>query len=243
MIKSFLNLEGHQNQWFKITDLFLKGWIWPLGEASAGEGLHLQPAQQACFSRPGRSQGLLYKHLRHWFIDSLIQSWFVKISLRRCHALTVADGAFSHKINYITIFKEILNPKRHPNRTTGSKGTAILLNEWNFPIGGASSGRVCACSLRSRLVLLCPTLYLDCRALRRQLWVVLLNHCRPCAKACIKLHIKHIFKCSQPHVCACLCSLSCICTFICLYLCFQPCISAFYVCFLRKPSCAPFLVF
>ena len=42
-------------------------------------------------------------------INSLIQSSFVKISLRRRHALMVEDGAFSHKIDYVTIFKEILN--------------------------------------------------------------------------------------------------------------------------------------
>ena len=34
-------------------------------------------------SRPGRSQGLLYKHLRRWLINSLGRRWFVKISLRR----------------------------------------------------------------------------------------------------------------------------------------------------------------
>jgi hypothetical protein len=64
----------------------------------------------------------------------------------------VADGAFSHKIDYVTIVKEILNPERHPNCITGSKVPAILLNGWILPIGGASSGTVCACSLRSRLV-------------------------------------------------------------------------------------------
>ena len=52
----------------------------------------------------------------------------MKISLRRRHALAVADGAFSHKKNYITILKEILNPEEHPNCITGSKVTAILLN-------------------------------------------------------------------------------------------------------------------
>ena len=76
----------------------------------------------------------------------------MKIFLRRRHALTVADGAFSDKIDHVTILKEILNPERHPNRITGSKVTVILLNEWILPIGGASSGRVCACRLRSRLV-------------------------------------------------------------------------------------------
>ena len=63
-----------------------------------------------------------------------------------------ADGAFSHKIDNFTIFKEILNPKGHPNRIAGSKVMAILLNGWILPIGGASTGRVCACSLCSRLV-------------------------------------------------------------------------------------------
>ena len=62
------------------------------------------------------------------------------------------SGAFSHKIDYVTIVKEILNPERHLNCITGSKVTAILLNGWILPINGDSSGRVCACSLRSRLV-------------------------------------------------------------------------------------------
>ena len=52
----------------------------------------------------------------------------MKISLRRRHALTVADGAFSYKIDYVTIFLEILNPVGHP------KVTAILLNWWILPI-------------------------------------------------------------------------------------------------------------
>ena len=58
----------------------------------------------------------------------------------------VGDGAFSHKIDYVTIFLEILNPEGHPNRMTNSKVTAILLNGWIFPIGQsgeASRWRVC----------------------------------------------------------------------------------------------------
>ena len=58
----------------------------------------------------------------------------MKISLRRRHALTVADGAFSHKIDYVTIFKEILNPKGHPNCITVSKVTAVLLNGGFCPL-------------------------------------------------------------------------------------------------------------
>ena len=50
VIKSFLNHEGHQNpiSGSKVNAILLKGWIWPIGEASTGEGLRLQPAQQAC---------------------------------------------------------------------------------------------------------------------------------------------------------------------------------------------------
>ena len=76
----------------------------------------------------------------------------MKISLRRRHALIVEDGAFSHRVYYVTIFWEILNLEGHPNRITGSKVTAISLRGWILPIGGVASGWVCACSLRSRLV-------------------------------------------------------------------------------------------
>ena len=51
----------------------------------------------------------------------------------------VEDGAFSHKIGYVTICKEILNLEGHRNRITGSKITAILLNEWILSIGEASA--------------------------------------------------------------------------------------------------------
>ena len=45
----------------------------------------------------------------------------------------VADGDFSHKIDYVTLFfVEILNPKGYPNRITGSKVTTILLKGWSF---------------------------------------------------------------------------------------------------------------
>ena len=63
----------------------------------------------------------------------------------------MADGAFNKKIDHVTNFREILNPEGHPNRITGSKVVEILLSWSDLPIGGASSGRVCACSLCSRL--------------------------------------------------------------------------------------------
>ena len=53
----------------------------------------------------------------------------------------VGDGASTHKIDYVNKFYKILNLEGHQNCITGSKG-----------IAEAASGRVCACSLRSRLV-------------------------------------------------------------------------------------------
>ena len=98
-------------------------------------------------SRPGRSQGLHYKHLCDWLIHPL-----VKIYLQRYHTQTVKNGASIHKKNYIDIFSDILNHEGHQNWYIGSIVTASLLNGWILPNGGASSGRVYACSLRSRLV-------------------------------------------------------------------------------------------
>ena len=51
----------------------------------------------------------------------------------------VEDGAFSPKIDYVTILKEILDFKGHPNYIRGSKLTAILLNGRVLPIGGDSA--------------------------------------------------------------------------------------------------------
>ena len=51
------------------------------------------------------------------------------------------------------MIKKFLNPEGHQNPFSGSKITAILLTGWIWPIGGVALGRVCAYSLRSRLVL------------------------------------------------------------------------------------------
>ena len=39
----------------------------------------------------------------------------------------------------LQLFKEILNLEGHLNRITGFRVTAIFLNVWCFPIGGASA--------------------------------------------------------------------------------------------------------
>ena len=58
----------------------------------------------------------------------------------------VKNGAFSHEIDYITIFLGNLNLKVHQNRITGSRFMAIFLNGLIFPIGQSSEAsrwRVC----------------------------------------------------------------------------------------------------
>ena len=89
-------------------------------------------------SRPGRSQGLLYKHLCRWFSRWVIQP-FPPTALQLYHAQTVWDSSSSYKIDYIIVIKTFLNPDGHQNCITGSKVTAILLKWWILPIGGASA--------------------------------------------------------------------------------------------------------
>ena len=48
--------------------------------------------------------------------------------------------------------QDLYKSRRASKSHHGSKVMAILVTEWILPIGGASSGRVCASSLRSRLV-------------------------------------------------------------------------------------------
>ena len=56
-------------------------------------------------------------------------------------------------IDFVKVIKNFLNPEGHQSPISGSKVTAfILLKGWIWPICGVASGRVCVCSLRSRLV-------------------------------------------------------------------------------------------
>ena len=57
--------------------------------------------------------------------------------------------------------QNIRNLEGHLNRFVGSKVTAILVNGGILPSGGVALGRVCACSLRSRLVLKIPQEYIS----------------------------------------------------------------------------------
>ena len=65
---------------------------------------------------------------------------------------SVRDSTSSYKIDYVVMIKNFLNPNGHQNPFSGSKVTAILLKGWTWPIGEVAPGRVCACSLHSRLV-------------------------------------------------------------------------------------------
>ena len=106
-------------------------------------------------SIPGQSQRLLYKEpcgsLIQWVSESVSQP-FPPTALRRHHNKTVWDSTSRYKIDYVIVIKNFLHPEGHQNPISGSKVAAILWKGWILPICGASSGRVCACSLRSRLV-------------------------------------------------------------------------------------------
>ena len=61
----------------------------------------------------------------------------------------VEDGAFSHKIyNFVGDSKS----GRASKSQDCSKVTLILRNWWTLPLDGVALGRVCVCSLRSRLI-------------------------------------------------------------------------------------------
>ena len=113
--------------------------------------LLLQTLWTCLLTDPGKAKGCSINSL---VINSLIQP-FPPTALRRRYAQTVGDTTSSYKIDYVIVIKTSLNPEGHQNPISGSKVMAILLKRWVLPIGGASSGRVCACSLRSRLVLVC----------------------------------------------------------------------------------------
>ena len=83
---------------------------------------------------------------------NLFSEPFPPTALRRWHAQMVRDSTSSYTIDYVIVIKNFLNTEGHRNPISGSKVPAILLKGWIFPIGRASSGRVCAYSLRSRLV-------------------------------------------------------------------------------------------
>ena len=77
---------------------------------------------------------------------------FPSTVLQRRHTQTVRDSTSSSKIDYVIVIQNLLNPQGHQNSISGLKVKAILLKGWILPICGASSGRVHACGLRSRLV-------------------------------------------------------------------------------------------
>ena len=101
---------------------------------------------------PGKARGCSKNSLVIHQIIHLVSQPFPPTALRRRHATTVRDSSSSYKINYFIVIQNLQNPKGHQNLISGSKVTAILLKGWIWLIGGVASGRVCVCSLRSRLV-------------------------------------------------------------------------------------------
>ena len=77
---------------------------------------------------------------------------FPPTALRHRHAQTVHDSSSFYKIDYVIVIKIFLYLEGHQNLISGSKVTVLLLKCGFLPIDGVASGRISACSLRSRLV-------------------------------------------------------------------------------------------
>ena len=65
MIKNFVSPKRHPNPIIgsKVTAIFMKGWILPIGEVALGKGLGLQPAQQAFLHSFVLCSALQYEYL------------------------------------------------------------------------------------------------------------------------------------------------------------------------------------
>ena len=68
-----------------------------------------------------------------------------------------APKRFVIALDYVIVIKNFLNPEGRHKLINCSRVKPILLKGWIFPIGWVASGRVCACSLRTRLVFLTPS--------------------------------------------------------------------------------------
>ena len=77
-------------------------------------------------STPGRSQGLLYKHLCYSLTDQ-VTDHLVPTPLCCRHAQIIKDSSSSYKIDYDIVIKNFPNPEGHQNCITGSKVTVILV--------------------------------------------------------------------------------------------------------------------
>ena len=118
-----------EHHWLKMYGYFCEWVYFSYWWSCIGKGLRLQPVQPTCL--PTRAKPAAALQTPSLFFNWLTPWSLVKISLWNCNALLVKDSAFSH---ILSIF------------------TANLMNGWILPICWFVSGRVCVCSLCSRLV-------------------------------------------------------------------------------------------
>ena len=141
------------------------GYLWPIEMATDGCASLADPA------KPGaalQTPLLLWKqhdisYVLHNALTGIscdkdiiiVHAWnlsWLPPSLHCRHAQTVRDSSSSYKIDYVIVIKNYINPEGHQNPISGSKFTAILLKGGFCLSVEPQRGRVCACSLRSRLV-------------------------------------------------------------------------------------------
>ena len=101
---------------------------------------------------PGKARGCSTNNsVTNWLIKWLTNP-LVPTALRRRHTQTVRDRSSSYKIDYIIGIKIFLNFKGYQNPISGSKVMAIDWRGGFCLLVELQRGRVCSCSLRSRLV-------------------------------------------------------------------------------------------
>ena len=126
-----------------------EGYFWQVLGAHKYMGTHEQKKVALSKSNVLLGQGQIGLKLNFGFVV-LFERWFtMKPLINIClgyrqnnhyeHLWDIEEGGIRHKIDYFTIFQEILNSQVHLNRITGSRVPVILLNGWILPIGGASA--------------------------------------------------------------------------------------------------------
>lgn len=98
------------------------------------------------FSRPGRSQGLLYKQSCDSFIHSVCEP-FPPTALRRPHAQTGRYSSSSYKIDYVIVIKNFLLHCKHPAHTcvVGCKERGWGLTYVDSPNSSGNDNNVVVC--------------------------------------------------------------------------------------------------
>jgi hypothetical protein len=100
VIKNFLNPEGHQNRisGSKVTAILVKGWILPIGGASAGEGLPCSLRSRLVYYQSRVNCNILYYVKKQQKILPC-QPHKINLALERCSRVFVLLSATVERLS------------------------------------------------------------------------------------------------------------------------------------------------